>query len=305
MNAGKNKRSFLLLLLIGIATLFIISSCNKVDNPYKKWIPPVPPTNDTIRKVLIEDFTGHKCSNCPRAAFTIHNFMEVTFPKQVIAVAIHPKGAGGFTTTDAAHPEDFRTPVGDKYDVDFGISANGLPNGMINRRKNPAGYVIGDSKWKDTVSAILKKAPDAFLKITNTYDTASRKLTCDVKCSFLNTLPGTYNLVVLLTQDSIKAPQDYSGSGGDPAWHNPTEPNYQHMHVLRACISDGTGSVSGTGVSIGSFTKGSSVTKSFPFDLPKIYVNIPVDAKHCNVVAFICNAVTNEVVQANEAKLMK
>ena len=291
---------------VGMGLLFslslIFSSCNKVDKPYQKWIPPTPPTNDTIRKVLIEDFTGHKCSNCPRAAFRIHNFIDVTFQKQVIAVAIHPKAGGGFTSTDASHPEDYRTPVGDKYDLDFGISSSGLPNGMVNRRKNVSGYAISDGVWKDTVSALLKKAPDALLKITNTYDIASRKLVVDIKCSYLNTLAGTYNLVVLLTQDSIKAPQDYNGVGGDPAWHSPTEPNYQHMHVLRACISDGTGA----GVSIGSITKGNSATRSFTLDpLPLSYVNVPVNAQQCNVVAFIYNTATNEVVQAEDAKLMK
>lgn len=304
----KNKifsKSFSLpALLLGVTLAFMFSSCNKVDKPYLKKPNPIIPTNDTIRKVLIEDFTGHKCSNCPRAAYTIHNFLEVTFPKKVVAIGIHPKGGGGFTTTDANHLEDFRTPVGDKYDTDFGISGNGLPNGMVNRRKNTGGYAISDSKWKDTVTALLKKAPDALLKITNTYDVATRKLTSDVKCSFLNTLSGTYNLVVLLTQDSIKAPQDYNGTGGDPAWHSPTESNYWHMHVLRACISDGTGPASGAGVSIGSIIKGNTVTKSFPFDVPTIVVNVPLDAKHCNVVAFIYNTLTNEVVQVEEKKLM-
>ena len=176
---------------------------------------------------------------------------------------------------------------------------------MVNRRRNAGGYAISDAVWKDTVKALLTKAPDALLKITNTYDAASRKLTTDIKCSFLNTLSGSYNLVVLLTQDSIKAPQEYNGTGGDPAWHSPTESDYWHMHVLRACISDGTGTVSGAGVDVGSFTKGTSVTKTFSFDVPTMVVNIPLDAKHCNVVAFIYNTTTKEVIQAEEAKLIK
>lgn len=295
--------------LVGILFFIIVwffSSCNKIDKPYINWIPPNPLSGDTIRKILIEDYTGHRCSNCPRAAYTIHKFQETVFPRQVIAVAIHPKGGGSFTLPDAAHPLDFRTPIGDKFDADFGISKLGIPNGMINRRKNSSGFAIPDSKWKDTVAFILQNKPDALLKITNDYNGNTRKLSIEVKCNFLNSLAGNYNLIVLLTQDSIKSAQDYNGVGGDPVWHSPTETDYWHMHVLRACLSDGSGAVSGIGVSVGSFVQGSSVTKYFVLEpVPAIYGNIPVDIKQCNVIAFLYNLATKEVIQAEDERIIK
>jgi len=294
----RKKGSIFLVLLLGFTSALMVSSCNKVKEPYLKKPDPVIPTGDTIRKVLFEDYTGHRCSNCPRVANYIHTFQS-TFPKQIIALATHSKFAGTFTVPDASHPADFRTAVGDKYFKDFLVQ--GLPAGIINRRNKAAGYNSGaESKWEDSLRAILSKAPDAILKITNTYDTTLRKLTSSIKCNFLNNLQGTYNLVVLLTQDNIVSPQDNSSSTNYPPYASPVATNYKHMHVLRDCI-DGSG---GTGVPIGSITKGNSVTKSFTLDpLPMTYGNISVDPKNCNVVAFICNSTTNEVVQAEEAKL--
>ena len=49
-------------LAIMVAT--ILNSCDKVEGPVKEVLPP--PSGN--RKVLVEDYTGHRCGNCPRAA---------------------------------------------------------------------------------------------------------------------------------------------------------------------------------------------------------------------------------------------
>jgi hypothetical protein len=306
---GKNN-FFFVLMLVGFSSALMFYSCQKVDKPYLKMPVSIKPTGDTIRKILFEDYTGHRCSNCPRVAYALHNFQETSFPKQVIGLAIHTKFEGTSTSPDVSHPADFRTTVGDRYYKDFLVQ--GLPTGIINRRNKASGFNSGGAaNWKDSISAILSKAPDALLKITNTYDTTLRKLTSSIKCSFLNTLPGTYNLVVLLTQDNIISPQDNNQSTNYPPYAAPIATNYKHMHVLRDCI-DGSGS-SGTGILIGSnLLKGTSITKDFVnFTIPDSYptpatsYSTPVVPKNCNVVAFIYNTVTNEVVQAEDAKLIK
>jgi hypothetical protein len=307
IDAGKKNFCFLFAILVGFSALLMLSSCQKVDKPYLPFTPVTPPVGDTIRKVLFEDYTGHRCPNCPKAAYAIHNFQETLFPRQVIALAIHSSFGGGLTAPDASHPSDFRTALGDKYFTDFGVPV--LPTGIINRRNKASGYDSGpDDHWVDTIQNILSKSPDAFLKIMNTYDTATGKLNSSVTCTFLNTLTGTYNLVVLLTQDSIVSPQDNSNIANYPPYASPIATNYVHMHVLRDCI-DGSGT-NGTGISVGPFTKGISVTKNMPeFLMPASYpvgavsYGVPVVAKNCNVVAFIYNTTTNEVVQAEEQKI--
>jgi hypothetical protein len=284
----------------------LFSSCEKVEQPYLPWTPPVAPTSDTIRKVLFEDYTGHRCSNCPRVAYAIHNFQETLFPEQVIALAIHSNSAATYTLPDAIHPADFRTTVADKFFMDFGVAS--LPTGIINRRNKSLGYNTGvEAKWKDTIQKILTKGPDVYMKISNTYDTATGSLTSSIKCSFLNTLPGTYKIIALLTQSEIVSPQDNNNAGNYPPYPSPLATNYKHMHVLRDCIDGTAGSGSLLGKSI---VKGDSVTiVTTPYMIPASYPNpptaysTPVVIANCHVVAFIFNSITNEVVQVEDEEV--
>ena len=56
------------LLLVSIVAL-MFQGCDKIDAPYleKPVINDTTDTNTYVQKVLIEDFTGHRCGNCPRA----------------------------------------------------------------------------------------------------------------------------------------------------------------------------------------------------------------------------------------------
>ena len=55
---------------------------------------------DAARKVLIEDFTGQKCVNCPKATDEIHVLQETYGEDNIIAVGIHsgPLGFAGNKT---------------------------------------------------------------------------------------------------------------------------------------------------------------------------------------------------------------
>ena len=101
-------------------------ACDKVSAPYKEVV-----IHDTgARKVLVEDYTGAKCGNCPRASKEIYN-LKAVYGDNLIIMAIH---AGGFAEPYPygmlpANPTffatDFRTPEGTNLDTDFGISGAG------------------------------------------------------------------------------------------------------------------------------------------------------------------------------------
>ncbi|SVE12928.1 uncharacterized protein METZ01_LOCUS465782, partial [marine metagenome] len=54
--------------------LWVPISCDKVDPQFKSVNEPIGDTSsittttETVRKVLLEEFAGHKCKFCPRAA---------------------------------------------------------------------------------------------------------------------------------------------------------------------------------------------------------------------------------------------
>src|SRR4051812_39355218 len=88
-------RRFFRYVLCLITYTFFLSSCDKVKEPYVKTNSsssgcPVPvfPAQTPVRKVLVEDYTGHRCVNCPPAGVTLEN-LRTTYPQQVIGLGVH------------------------------------------------------------------------------------------------------------------------------------------------------------------------------------------------------------------------
>ena len=148
------------IIFISIALLTLVYSCDKVDSPYISKI-----ENDNsgifIQNILIEDFTGHFCPNCPRAADVLKE-LHHTYGDKIIPLALHVSsladpGGSGFE-------EDFRTTVGTELDAEFDISSGGLPKGMINRTAYNGDVRVTDSDWGSATAAFLGKAPSLGIK---------------------------------------------------------------------------------------------------------------------------------------------
>jgi len=86
-----------LLLSLGIFTLlFMTPSCDVIDQPFKGNVQDTTSTQQQ-RNVLIEDFTGHRCKNCPKASKAIEALVDA-YGSRIIGLAIHA-GPGNFTNT--------------------------------------------------------------------------------------------------------------------------------------------------------------------------------------------------------------
>ncbi len=52
-------------IIIAIVTT-VLFSCDKVDTPLVKGEDPtLPPPTEVVRRILMEEYTGHYCTNCP------------------------------------------------------------------------------------------------------------------------------------------------------------------------------------------------------------------------------------------------
>src|ERR1700741_709431 len=118
------KKTILNTLLLGITALF--TACDFVQDAN----PPLTPTDNTgnnsniiYRKVLVEDYTGHKCGNCPAAADVLKD-LETQYAGKIVPLAIH---AGFFANTNTQYPTNFANADGNAYDTQFGISTAGNP----------------------------------------------------------------------------------------------------------------------------------------------------------------------------------
>lgn len=282
-------RKFLLFCL----TLLSLTSCDLVKPPYQ--------TNNNgeidttqedslvvkVRKVLLEDYTGHTCGNCPKAAKVADEQKEI-YKEKLIVMAVH---AGGFAVPDLPeYPADYRTPEGNELDQFFGISGVGNPNGMINRIDYPTeGHIKGHTSWAGIIDAELAKPMQAWLTIEPQYNTSNRKLDVKVKTEFITALSGDIKLAVFLVEDSVISDQkNYLA--------NPTHvTSYVHRHMMRKSFS---GSAFGELIAANPQPSETTVDKSYSTTVSSNY-----DDKHCYVVAMIYNAATYEVIQAEEKKI--
>jgi len=221
----------------------------------------------TARKVLLVDFTGQQCIYCPRGARQAAT-LEGIYGEQLVIVAIH---AGSFAVPNASgmYSYDFRTTEGTQWATDLGVQA--YPNGAINFKKVGSSVLQQYPAWGSTVANLLSLAPDANIELVNTYNATTRELTANINTTFLNTLPGEYNLAVFLTEDSIiNWQKDFDASPTD-------NPNYVHMHTLRTSFS-------------GAFGENIASSPAANFSVEKEYtITLPIEYKEkdCHVVAFV------------------
>jgi hypothetical protein len=250
--------------------------------------------------MLVEDYTGHKCTACPQAAIEA-NQLKQTYGEKIVVIAVHAGFFADPTTPSGApagsYKTDFRTAAGDTYDNStyFGISDVGNPNGMINRKDyspTTGAHVKAYTSWSSEISSLLALAPDADLTLTNNYNSSTRSLSVNAVSEILNDTitSGTYKLVVMITQDSII---DWQLDAGVHI------PDYLHRHVLRDNINGTWGDT----LMSGTVTPHTPVSKNYTYTLPAAYKGNTCNENNCYVVAFIYNTANYEILQAAEAKV--
>ncbi|MBA3900971.1 MAG: Omp28 family outer membrane lipoprotein [Bacteroidetes bacterium] len=283
---------FFLLTLV----LLAFSACDKVDQPYSNigngGGNGTNKPDSVIRKILLEDLTGHTCGNCPEAA-KIAMQLQGIYGKKLIVVGVHANWfARPQTNSKGSFSTDFRTPAGEAYYTYFGVTSN--PIGFVNRIKNSSSEtIISHTAWGTTVEAIKDLLPELKMSINFTYEESSRALNTTVTSEALTKLDGQYNLVLYLVEDNIVDWQkDYSMPAGET-----DVPNFLHRHVLR----DNINSTWGDEIITTSLAKGDSIVKKYNNYL----LNPAWKAEDCSIIAYIYNKNTEEIIQAEEVYLKK
>jgi len=282
-------RTVFSLLLLGL-----INACDYVDrevvaNYGKEETAPADTSvvTDTtevrVRKVFLEDFTGHTCPNCPKAAVEIKN-LENLYGEKVVAMALH------VSTTFAepvppTFPADYRTTEGTAIDDFFNISAAGLPKGMINRKGYQGNHIIPYQSWATEVNNIINTPLDAWISMKNTYDAVLNKVTTNLKIDFENSITDEIKLCVFLVQDSIVSPQkDASAPGGKIL-------DYVHNHMLRKGLTPAFGESIVTNPSAAT----PEISKTYSLVMLSEW-----NPNHCKIVAYIYKTSNYEVIQVQE-----
>lgn len=287
------KRSLCLFCIV-IFALIATVSCDKIQPPYTESTPPPPaptPDDDTndigvvYQKFLLEEFTGHKCVNCPEAQKKSHELKE-QYPNNLILLTIH---AGTFSIPDNSgyYTYDFRTRAGNdiaaKYPFTF------VPIGMLNRIPVDGSRLISKDNWGNELVKHIADTPYIKLSITPSFDSATRQLEVSIATTFLKELTDTFNLCVYFTEDSIIKPQKNSKTNVGPV---PDWLDYAHCHILRDAITPTQGDL----LASGAIQKMAKYTKTYQYN-----VNTAWNKNNCHIIAFIYDP-GNDVIRQVEEK---
>ena len=169
------------------------------------------------RNVLIEDFTGQSCVNCPKATDAIHEIQDL-YGENVIAVAIHCGPFGGIGKNPG-----LMTGSGKEYWEYWFEDSQGQPVAKINRGAATNDYI----NWSSLVAESLKQTTDVTIDATVSYSPGSPYLT--VKATTRANSGRKAKIQAWLTEDEIVAPQRMPD--------NSFNVNYVHQHVFRAVVN--------------------------------------------------------------------
>lgn len=252
---------------IMLASMIIVGACDYVDEDDRFIY--VEPAN-VAKRVLIEDFTGQRCVNCPSATETIKELQATYGKENVIAVAIH---SGPFGKTLTGTPYPLYTETGDYYYNLWGVQEQ--PSAMVDRH----GVVSNYMTWGTLVYNAIQKSAPLFLNAACSYDEATAAVSISVSAEGVDQTDG--KLQVWLTEDSVTSLQFLQG--------NVIDQNYVHNHVFRKSVNELTGD---------DFSIGEGESKTFTYTTE---IDSKWNAENMSAIVFVYNA--EGVQQVAEAKV--
>ena len=262
--------------LFALTVILFLWACDYISDPIKDGQSGQGGNQDVKRVVLLEEFTGHQCQNCPDA-HAVARVLKDQYGVQLAVIAIH---AGNFANVSADYPYDFRNSTGTELFAFFNGFA--VPSGMINRRdfSSSRTQLKTFTSWNGLIAEEIAKDPDLDIRISKNYEAATRRLSVKIDLKGLRSATGNFRLSLFLTESGIISPQKHGSQRIE---------NYIHNNVLRISFN-GT---YGVPVMSGGITLDKSETYEYTITLPGDWV-----AENCEIVAFVYDADSYYVSQA-------
>jgi hypothetical protein len=235
---------------------------------------------ERVKRVLLEDFTGQKCVNCPKAHEIAHDLQNIYGDDELVVVAIH----AGWFATPANEPftYDFRTEAGNAYESYFSVQT--YPTGMVNRVGSGGNYLIDKDGWGTAVAAAFEN--ETSLEITIKPSISGNNIGGNVDLYFFEDFGTNAKIQIYVMEDNITSPQ-VTPEGDDL--------EYVHMHVLRGALNGDWGQ------DLPSASYSAEDRESI--SIPSYTMGDDWNPDELYIVAYVYDANTLEVLQVNKKKL--
>jgi hypothetical protein len=227
-------------LLLALALLLAVSACREVgpdinlknnenaieDTTYVES----PVQTAELRNVLIEEFTGVRCPNCPQGHVIIAN-IKAANPGRIASLSLHPINSLGAPYPFS--PLDFRSQ--DAQDLFDYLGQIGLePAAGINRKlfAGESKILLDKSKWTARVNDELSVPVPVNIVLQSTYDSVLREVTIVTELHYTQASSEQHKITIALTESNLTTPQ-LDGAVIDTF--------YTHKDIVRAFVTSKTG----------------------------------------------------------------
>lgn len=178
----------------------------------------------TGKTVLIKDFTGARCVNCPAAAEYAHNLQHQLGEDRVFILSVH----AGYQAQPVGLFPDFITPEGDEWYA--GNTSN--PLFCVDQIGLDGGHALYVEQLDSPVQAAIEEEQTFELRISNRFDVESRQLQVEATAMALADLNGNYSITVCLVEDHITGWQTIPGG---------VNQEYDFRNVFRGTLNGAQG----------------------------------------------------------------
>ncbi len=250
--------------------------------------PTGPTTNeltDQPRGVLVEEFTGVRCVNCPAGAEAIAQ-LKTIHGEQLVPVSLH---TGFFANPYPESTIDFRTADADAIETFVG-GPQGYPSSVINRNQfqGESSLQLSQSTWAGYIGLQLQEEPAVAIGLDLSINDTKDELTVDLELLGRSGTDGRNAFISILLLENKVIDVQLTPEGKDL--------EYSHEHVLRQAITPAVGE------QLGEIAAGVTIEETYTVAIPS---EIKVD--DIEVVAYVHYADSDEggklILQAVSKKL--
>ncbi len=240
-----------------------IASCETIDEG-ERWLE-APRLSGVENPILIEEYTGQECINCPEAAELLHEIVKQSKVPHII-VAMHSPYSG--LTLPMLEVKEAK-----EYSLHFNHKRI-VPGIMINRNKLSTGlyYDMDKAKWASLISQVAHQPIHYALELSAESDVISKKIDVSIKSALLKeSASKNVGLQLWLVEDVVAPQRSHTG------WLK----EYEHHNVFRASLNGTWGE---------DYIVGKDYTKSFvfPANLEKI--------QNAKLVAYLFDTKTKAIL---------
>lgn len=213
--------------------LLLLAACKEQGPPIDFTIPTFAISSTTsaisqssqTKKVLIEDFTGVRCVNCPVGHDVAHQ-IEVNNPQNAISVSTH---SGDFFNLPYPNEQDLNSAEGNNIDAYVG-GINSWPSGCINRKlfTGESQIILRETKWSNYFNQEKVEIAKMNMEIESQNLGADSAFLAKIKIHYTQAeTENNYISIMLLESGIVQSQLTPSG----------INTNYVHNNVLRKMLT--------------------------------------------------------------------